>query len=85
MTAEEELPDLQSLWETAQREVALEGSSGCTLERLWHLVGLSFCSTPDASTGGRAQTDSPQDGRSAGGTEGDDVDPRGFLKGWLWR
>lgn len=32
--------DLQGLWETALREVALEGSNGCTLERLWKLVGL---------------------------------------------
>lgn len=77
------MPDLQGLWETAQREIALEGSSGCTLKRLWELVNLV-----DSSGGGS----SSQESRESKGNreeeengEAADPDPREFLKGWLWR
>ena len=71
------MPDLQGLWEKAQREVALEGSSGCTLKRLWELVKLV-----DTSSGGSSSQESI--GKEEGG-EAADPDPGGFLKGWLWR
>lgn len=73
------LPDLQVLWETSQREVALEGSNGCTLERLWQLVDLGDGSN---CSGGATSVDTT----AAVGGDGDDPDnPRLFLKGWLWR
>lgn len=75
------MPDLQGLWETAQREVALEGSSGCTLKRLWELVELV-----DASGGGgSASQESNEKANREEGGEAADPDPREFLKGWLWR
>lgn len=79
------MPDLQGLWETAQREVALEGSSGCTLKRLWELVNLV-----DSSSGGSSSQESQESkGKSKGDREekgeATDPDPREFLKGWLWR
>lgn len=63
--------DLQSLWEMAQREISLEGSNGCTLSRLWQLVGLDQ-STADAS-------------RKHKTVGGGDSKAKGYLKQWLWR
>lgn len=68
--------DIQSLWESAQLEISLEGCNGCTLERLWKLVKLD-----DKGDGG--EEDAP--GASAASKSGDEVDPRDFLKAWLWR
>jgi len=68
--------DLQGLWETAQREVALEGSNGCTLERLWKLVGL----------GGQAGgSGSLPNGENNAGNHDAENDPQDFVKAWLWR
>lgn len=64
--------DLQGLWETTLREVALEGSNGCTLERLWKLVGL-------VGPGGPAGEKEGVSGQAA------QNDPQEFVKGWLWR
>ena len=75
----ETMPDLQGLWETAQREIALEGSSGCTLKRLWELVNLV-----DASGCGSSSQESKGNREEETG-EAADPDPREFLKGWLWR
>eukprot|EP00903_Cladosiphon_okamuranus_P009842 g9353.t1 len=63
--------DLQGLWETTLREVALEGSNGCTLERLWKLVGL-------VGRGGLGE----KEGESGQATEND---PQEFVRAWLWR
>lgn len=77
--AEQGLPDLQVLWETSQREVALEGSNGCTLERLWQLLDLDDNSD---RSGGATSVNAT----AAVGGDGDDPDdPRSHLKGWLWR
>lgn len=73
------MPDLQGLWETAQREIALEGSSGCTLKRLWELVNLV-----DSSGGGSSSQESRLNIEEEKG-EAADPDPRECLKGWLWR
>ncbi len=70
--------DLQGLWETTQREVALEGSNGCTLERLWKLVGLGG---PGRGSG------APPNGENesnAGNQDAED-DPQTAVRAWLWR
>ena len=74
------MPDLQGLWETAQREIALEGSSGCTLKRLWGLVNLV-----DSSGGGSSSEESQESKANREKGVAADPDPREFLKGWLWR
>lgn len=65
--------DLQGLWETALREVALEGSNGCTLERLWKLVGLVV------RPGG------PPGEKDGGSKQAAEDDPQEFVRAWLWR
>lgn len=74
--------DLQGVWDTAQREVALEGSNGCTLERLWGLVGLDEPRTTGegAGSGGREEAKGGEESRQDAKT-----DPREFVKAWLWR
>lgn len=89
------LPDVQKLWEKAQIEVALEGSNGCKLERLWHLLGLTpnvgggDGSTESASShagGGATSTSTTATAPAVGGDGGGDGDdPKIFLRGWLWR
>lgn len=66
--------DLQGLWETTLIEVALEGSNGCTLERLWKLVGLVG---PGGGSG--------EEKEGGSGQEAAQDDPQEFVKGWLWR
>lgn len=63
--------DLQGLWEITLREVALEGSNGCTLERLWKLVGLVGPGGPGEEEGGSGQAAQN--------------DPQEFVRAWLWR
>lgn len=63
--------DLQGLWESALREVALEGSNGCTLERLWKLLGMVAPGGPGEEEGGSGQA-VPND-------------PQEFERAWLWR
>lgn len=85
------LPDLQSLWETAQREIALEGCNGCTLERLWRLVSLGKPLSPTDSSRSPRETALLYGGSGlAAETKsdalvGEDRDPGGYLKDWLWR
>lgn len=77
MASEAELPDLQVLWETSLMEIALEGSNGCTLQRLWTLVKLD---------GPREDGSVSQPEKEGGAPEmATEPDPREFLKGWLWR
>lgn len=68
--------DIQSLWESAQLEISLEGCNGCTLERLWKLVKLDDKKEEE-------EEDSP--GESAAAKLADEGDPQDFLKAWLWR
>lgn len=72
------MPDLQGVWETAVREVALEGSNGCTLERLWNLVELD---TPSQRGGSGSTPQQPGEEQP----DDDGSDPREFVKAWLWR
>lgn len=72
------MPDLQAVWETAQREIALEGSNGCTLERLWKLVDLDGPSSEADGSSAALQNSEEK----ANETE---EDPREFVQGWLWR
>ncbi|CAN0118573.1 unnamed protein product [Ectocarpus sp. 6 AP-2014] len=72
------MPDLQGVWETAVREVALEGSNGCTLERLWKLVELD---TPSQQGGSGSTPQQPGEEQP----DDDGSDPREFVKAWLWR
>lgn len=69
--------DLQGLWETTLREVALEGSNGCTLERLWKLVGLAG-PVVLAGAGGRS-------GSGSGSEQAAEKDPQDFVRTWLWK
>lgn len=81
-----DLPDLQVLWETSQREVALEGSNGCTLERLWQLVELSGAkNTLTSSTDNMAPAGTPSTPTATAAAQPDADDARLYLKGWLWR
>lgn len=70
--------DLQGLWETTQREVALEGSNGCTLERLWKLVDLG------GPAGGSGAPHYGENANNAGNQEAED-DPQDVVRVWLWR
>lgn len=88
------LPDVQMLWEKAQTEVALEGSNGCTLERLWRLLGLTHnIGDVDSNTGragshaggGATSTSTAVTAPAVGGDDGNGDDPKIFLRGWLWR
>ncbi|CAB1103033.1 unnamed protein product [Ectocarpus sp. CCAP 1310/34] len=72
------MPDLQGVWETAVREVALEGSNGCTLERLWKLVQLH---RPSQQGGSGSTPQQPGEEQP----DDDGSDPREFVKAWLWR
>ncbi|CAN0309802.1 unnamed protein product [Pylaiella littoralis] len=83
--------DLQGVWDTAQREMALEGSNGCTLERLWGLVGLDGPATDEESagsgerkkkTGGKKKKKKEEEEKSEQDAK---TDPREFVKAWLWR
>ena len=65
----ESLPDPQSLWETAQLEIALEGSNGCSLDRLWELVKLV----------------EPTNHSEKEGRDDKEPSPTTFLRRWLWR
>lgn len=70
----EKVPDLLSMWETAQREIALEGSNGCALLRLWQLVGLDGLPEHAQQEQGDVETSVKAHKHSAT-----------YLKGWLWR
>lgn len=66
--------DPQAIWETAQLEIALEGSNGCSLDRLWRLMKLE---QPPVSKEVVTNQEKP----------GDDQGPHPniFLRQWLWR
>lgn len=74
--------DLQGLWDTAQREVALEGSNGCTLERLWGLVGLDDTKTTGQSAGSGGVEEEEKEKESEQDTQ---AESRQYVKAWLWR
>ncbi|CAM9939030.1 unnamed protein product, partial [Choristocarpus tenellus] len=77
------LPDPHRLWELALSEIAIEGSDGCNLKRLWDLVGLRPTQQPESKSavlGGVSGMEKDELAERSGLDN-----PSRDLRRWLWR